>query len=203
MTVIRVIKLGGSLLGRATLLDDFHHWLRESVGGDDRIISVVIVGGGDMINAVRVWDRCRPIDPSEVHWNCVEMLRWSFAHLKASMRLDARFSDFGYVTERDHFAEWFDLIRGPTMPKNRRWLVNVPAAYDLGIETPLPQNWSTTTDAIAWWIASSLSAFECVLLKSCAVPESHTVTDWIEQGIVDSACAELLDCGVPLRIHQL
>lgn len=199
-TTRRVIKLGGSLLTRPGLLDDVHAWLTAQTAAD----TCVIVGGGRMIDAVRQWDQLRRVDQREVHWMCVEMLKHSVRHLANAFLEDDRFADVSLL-ETD--SQWHHYQTNPVVPassKGSSLAFLVPGlVYHRGCDAPLPENWSTTTDSIAMWVAMCCQADEVVLLKSCEVPVDGQLDDWIDEGIVDSACGALSHMKDQLRVERL
>ena len=66
----RVMKIGGSLLLRDNLVTAANQWLDAQTGAQ----TIVIVGGGNLINAVRELDRLRQVDNQSIHWICVDIL---------------------------------------------------------------------------------------------------------------------------------
>lgn len=181
----RVLKIGGSLLRRPALLDDLWHFYQTVQQERPAEKTLAIVGGGEMIEAVRQWDRIWPDDPADVHWRCVEMLRFSYLLLATAMRAHPRFGDPQFC----RFDTVSDSLRDE-VSVGEFTLVNVPAFY--GPTRPcdwLPLDWSTTTDAIAIRLAELTGARECLLLKSCKIASAGNRQDWISLGIIDAACA--------------
>lgn len=226
---VRVVKLGGSLLSRADLLDDFLVWQQTS--RSPTTTDLVLVGGGEMVDAVRRWDALRPVEPADVHWLCVDLLQGSFAHLRLAVRRrmetrpDEHLTDWLWIQSPTQWCDWLSDHRAETENAKTEnalnesaggtvWL-NVPAFYrraDPEVSSDpwsrtgqpgLPEDWTTTTDAIAWWLGVRVRATRCVLLKSCDVPESTSPEKWIEAGIIDPACRVLLGCDVPLEVTRL
>ena len=69
---------------------------------------------------------------------------------------------------------------------------------------PLPENWDTTTDSLAAWLARVVGAQELVLFKSMTPSLKYTTPrDWAEQGIVDAAFADALLGSVSVQIVNL
>ncbi|MEM6979596.1 MAG: protein kinase [Planctomycetota bacterium] len=196
---LRVLKIGGSWLGRTSMLTDLQRWFDQA---DQASITVMLVGGGKLIEAIRIWDRLRPADSAMVHWRCVDLLSVSFAHVQDSMQQDQAFQDVDYLATTADTQQFQDLLRTDESPRpsKQRYLLNVPAAYHQGVASVLPADWSTTTDSIAWHLADHWQADECVLLKSCQIDPTQTLDDWIRQGIIDDACGQLRDSSVPLRV---
>lgn len=210
--VIRVIKIGGSLLLRPNLLADLRQWREQNEQPGDTTIA--IIGGGQMIDAVRSWDRLRPGDSSRVHWRCVEMLRHSFDCLRDALEVDPAWTNWQSIETSIAWQAWLDRPGG-----GRFVLLNVPAFYHAQASRrskfPLPEDWRTTTDAIAIWLASEISTsihrshgvdadkVECVLLKSCEIPSRWTVSSLVESGIIDAACGELEQAIPSLRVCRL
>ncbi|KLU06287.1 delta 1-pyrroline-5-carboxylate synthetase [Rhodopirellula islandica] len=196
----RVIKLGGSLLTRPSLLDDFHQWYRNQAPADD----CLIIGGGQLIDAVREWDRLRPGDPQTVHWQCVAMLEHSMRHLAEALESDGRFPPIEKLETEDDWLRYSTSSSDSMKPASSTiQFLRPEVVYHSASKAPLPETWSTTTDSIAMWVALQCDASEVVLLKSCAVDSEDRLQDWITQGIVDPACAVLASLEEKLRVEQL
>jgi aspartokinase-like uncharacterized kinase len=180
---LRVVKLGGSLLSRRTLAEDVRRWL----GRQTPAATLVIVGGGPLIEAFRTLDRIHALDATAMHWRCVAALR----------------STFEIVAER--FPEWrpvedlATIDRGTASPVQ---LLPIDRIYHPGAGAPLPCDWRTTTDAIAAWIAQQLNASEAVLLKSCPIPSGASLEQLAAAGIVDDAISKLAPRPV-IRLEDL
>jgi len=220
--MLQVVKLGGSLLTRPSLIEDLHQWRCRQRHRQ----TLAIVGGGRMIDAVRQWDRLRPAASPDVHWLCVDLLAGSLAHLRAALTADDRFADTEYLSTPREWTQWRSQLgqrqdespidteanfppKVPSPSSGQWWWVNVPAFYhrrspeEAARPCPLPETWETTTDAIAWWLADQLSADRCILLKSCHVPHPDTPEPLIDAGIIDGGCRHLLRSPVPLVVQTL
>ncbi|MEM9366365.1 MAG: protein kinase [Planctomycetota bacterium] len=173
-SALQVVKIGGSLLLRRGLLDDLDGWWQLRPARP----TVFLVGGGQLIDAVRAWDKARPGDPAAVHWSCVDLLRGSFDHLAEQFASDARFSDVTLISDRTEFNDFAAASSPPATQSSDavgRMLLKVSAAYHRhagGAFARLPSTWETTTDAIALALAEQLNATECVILKSCPIPNA-------------------------------
>ncbi|KAA5544304.1 protein kinase [Roseiconus nitratireducens] len=174
----RVIKIGGSLLLQRGLVPALQRWDRQQAAGEN----IYIVGGGEIIDAVRRLDARYPADPVEMHWLCVDLLRVTFEMLAGQL------PDWSRWKTRDQFRQ---LSVDP--PNGGAHLVCVDAFYHRGCEAPLPESWETTTDAIAGWLAVLLGADELVLLKSCDADSDRPLRGLADAGIVDTALPDLAD----------
>ncbi|MEM9827632.1 MAG: protein kinase [Planctomycetota bacterium] len=196
----RVIKVGGSLLTHPDLVDK----LREYLNGLSPAENWLIVGGGEMVDAIRTLDRLRTLPPDHVHWWCVELLGISFRVVSAW------FPDFENIDDADAFAK-----RAGQAPAAGSFIwVDPNAFYHRGLEAqrtardPVaslpPHDWRTTSDTIAVFLATRVGADEVHLLKSCSIPKSghdelQMLQQWADQGIVDEAITKFV-AGRPLRV---
>lgn len=185
----RVIKIGGSLLTRDALGRSIQAWVRRQPPAE----TFAIVGGGEMIEAVRRLDAAFACDPAWLHWQCVAMLRFTFEWL--GQQLD----DWQLHATAEQFEGLQSQLAFGDAPSVDNHLVDVKSFYRLGSAGPLPENWTTTTDAIAGWLSVLLDADELVLLKSCDVDEHQTLVELAEQGVIDSALPILADKLPPVR----
>ena len=71
MLPIRVIKIGGSLLQRATLLTDLRAWQRSLV---QPLVNVWITGGGEAVEAIRKRDQISSLTAANAHWSSIEAM---------------------------------------------------------------------------------------------------------------------------------
>ncbi len=84
----RIVKLGGSLLAWAEWPAAFRRWL--SMQSDHR--TVVIVGGGGTVDAVREWDRAHRLDSSDAHWLAIDAMSLT-SRLAARLLTEAEWTD--------------------------------------------------------------------------------------------------------------
>lgn len=169
----RVVKLGGSLLIRDDVVERLRRWYAAQPEAE----TLLIVGGGELINAIRHLDRVHPGEPAEVHWRCVDLLQVTFELVREW------FPGWGSITG----AEAFDRQCREGFALDRPTLVSVRAFYRRGAGAGLPEDWSTTTDAISAYLARRTSADELVLLKSCEVDSAAGLRELAARGIVDPA----------------
>ncbi len=174
----RVIKIGGSLLKAPRIDQIFDRWNRHH----STTPSLAIVGGGDLVNAIREIDAISSLNTTEIHWLCVELLGHTFQLLKQRL-------DWPVIESSDELARWTKEPREFAQTT----LVRVDTFYNQQSTSgrdDLPENWDTTTDSIAAMLAKRVNAEELIILKSCDIPEFDSLSDLASQGIVDHAFPE-------------
>lgn len=172
----RVVKLGGSLLDKPDFPDRVNHFLAKLPHRK----TAIMIGGGDLIDAMRTLDDRFPLDLVSMHWRCVRLLRHTW-EIAAEL-----------LPELEPIGSKADLQRWTDDPEKRSSaLVAVDSFYfpDDPDSLRLPTSWATTTDSIAALLAHRLSAEELVLCKSCPLPDA---IDWSE-----AARRELVDAAFP------
>lgn len=167
----RVVKVGGSLLLRDDLLEAFAGWLADQSEAE----TLVIIGGGELIDAIRKLDGVHGGDPAETHWLCVELLETTFQLFSS-------------------WVDWESVRTGELLLEKSRsgfktetpTLISVRAFYDRSVAIDaIPLDWRTTTDTIAALLAQQTAADELVLLKSCPIDSSASIQQLADLGIVD------------------
>lgn len=163
--ILRVVKVGGSLLG----LEDLAERLRRWLAGEPQASNVLVVGGGSRVDVIRR----RQYAEIEAHWLAV-----------AAMLSNAR--DLQNVLPE---AKWFERIyevRDSGAPFGildpLSFMRYDDARHPLG---PLPASWGVTSDSIAARAADMLKANELVLLKSALPPASAALEVLVAAGYVD------------------
>ena len=185
----RVVKVGGSLLLRKDLPEALNAWFEEQKPAEN----IVMVGGGELIDAIRRLDELRPSSPTDVHWRCVKLLRTTYCILC------------------DWFPEWEHVDRCEVFSRgvnfgfscSKPTLLDVNCFYKRGDGADLPVDWRTTTDSIAALLGVRASANEVVLLKSCDVDRTLNVNQLATAGIVDEALPIIASEAPSLRVERL
>ena len=154
-----VIKVGGSLLNWPRLPHHLTVFLKK------RQLSVVcervllIAGGGPAADLVRGLDRDHHLSEESAHHLAIQGMDFTARCLAAILP--------GSVAV-DRLEERFPVWNSGRIP------VLVPSGIVQEIEQSgthaLTQNWDTTSDSIAAWIAGHLGAKSLVLLKSASLP---------------------------------
>lgn len=149
--MLRVVKLGGSLLAWPNTPNRLKEWLRRQSAAK----TVLLAGGGELVDVVRGWDTrfCLGADVShKLALDCMSLT----GKLVASWLPDA-----DEVQKLEQVRE----SRSSTIILDaRNWVLG---------SSQLPATWELTSDSIAAAVASELSAGELVLLKSCLPADSE------------------------------
>ncbi|MEZ6063308.1 MAG: hypothetical protein R3C19_23420 [Planctomycetaceae bacterium] len=174
---LSVLKLGGSLFSLPDIVSRVRNLIR-----DHSIPQPVIVpGGGESADLVRVWSRRFLLGGEASHWLAVDAMSLNARLLRAS--------DAGVqlVTTRQEVRQ---------AAGNGRLAVFDPAAglrlqetlaveeRDVRLQPVLPRSWDVTSDSIAAWLAVGWNADQLWLLKSVAANGSD-LTDLAARGAVD------------------
>ena len=195
----RIVKIGGSMLLRTDLTKAVNQWLAAHPADQ----TLIIVGGGKLIDAVRERDQLHPLNQQQVHWTCVDLLTTT-AHFVAQM--------FGWPLITNP-SQWKAAFETPTIqclptviaPEVFYHQRSAPLQHDKSGDTrhKLPDDWRTTTDSIAGLLSAILDADELVLLKSCPIPATMSPTQLADVGIVDPVFPALAAQLAQVRIEQL
>lgn len=160
-----VVKIGGSLLGSPEL----KYWL-EAVAkyADGKII--IVPGGGVFADAVREAQKLSKISDA-----C--------AHRLAVLAMD----QLGLLLVNMNPA--LATASTPMEIDERTWqhrgIVWLPSKMVLA-DDAIPQNWDTTSDSLAAWLAEKLGAKHLVLVKSDKpIGKKLNLKDVTEDGLVD------------------
>ncbi|RIK77791.1 MAG: hypothetical protein DCC67_12280 [Planctomycetota bacterium] len=189
--MIRVVKVGGSLLDLPELPQRLRRWL----AAQSTAHNVLVPGGGPLVDQLRTWNAAEPIDEIAAHWMCVDLLTVT-AHL-----LHAWLPEIPLV-ENDRLlcqrvGEPGATIFGPA-PWMRHSEPGLPGTW-------LPSSWETTSDSIAGRLAAALRADEFVLLKS-VLPRgggSKELSALAAVGYIDPVLARMAPELPPTRLVNL
>jgi aspartokinase-like uncharacterized kinase len=158
-TVIRVIKVGGSLFDLVDLPDRIRGWLAAQPADHN----VLLVGGGPLAEQIRSWNRMSTLADAAAHWMCVDLLAVT------AQLLNARLPELTIVDEECTLRERLSAA-GTTIFSPASWLRN-GERHAAGLR--LPWNWDVTSDSISGRLAITLGADELVVLKS-SLPRDST-----------------------------
>lgn len=165
LPAVRVIKLGGSLLELGDLEQRFEDWNSRQT----QAVSILIVGGGQPVDAIRHKVQHNSMDAAEIHWNCIEAMDQN------SRTIASKFRNWKLVTD-------VNKIQPDACPSN---LVLAPLRWCQEYAIHLPTSWDVTSDSISAEFAGWIKARELVLLKSADPPTGNNIPAAIEKGYVD------------------
>lgn len=168
--MIRVVKLGGSLLDLPDLRERIADWL----AAQRPAVNVLIVGGGAAVDRLREQHRLGRLDDEQAHWAAVQVMRENARRL-----LDERVIDAAWLERIEPLS---DEPPGLFALDPLRFLREVDPRLAGG---SLPATWEVTSDTIAARVAVALRADELVLLKSTTAPPGATLEALAALGHVD------------------
>ena len=190
----RIIKIGGSMLLRDNLASAVNQWLTAHPADQ----TMIIVGGGKLIDAVRELDQQHTMPPQQTHWICVDLLT-------ATACFAADVLAWPLIKTEQEWKEILQLKK--TFSSSRLPTVITPAVFynksTSVSDTQIPHDWRTTTDSIAALLAHQVDADELVLLKSCPIDPQMSLVQLAEAGIVDEALPKVAREVRSIRIEQL
>lgn len=168
--MLRVVKIGGSLLATPGGVEAVRRWLDEHrAAGQTRLL---IAGGGPAVDGLRAIDRANPLPTSDSHWAAVRMMdantRLLPAWLPGLPLVDARDLSTS-PPERDAAVVLGD------------WLRDIEGGLS---GARLEAGWQTTSDSIAARLAGAVGAGLC-LLKRCNSGVYASAESLAEAGVVD------------------
>lgn len=182
MKRIRVIKLGGSLLTLPNLNEKFQRWCDEN----PHPLSLVIVGGGGVVEAVRQIDRVSKLPEAFGHWTCIDLLQQTARMAHQILDNVELWESLDVLGER--LAKPDPSSTGPVTAIVQLGLCIGRGQPNLG----LPECWEVTSDALAAAFARIHAAEELVLMKSCDAPGDDSQWDQLAAaGFVDPYFAGL------------
>ncbi len=180
---VHVIKVGGSIIDSPTWLARLPGFLPEISQGD----LLLIAGGGELADQVRLLDSRYALAPTAAHWMAIRAMRINARILWAYTCNGIWTDDIWSVTKACHdrrsprhyvLDPWrFMTDWEPTLP---------------GV--PLPIGWQVTSDSIAARVATTIAARNLTLLKRCDA-QDESLSAWADAGLVDqwfpSAAAQI------------
>lgn len=193
--MIRVIKLGGSLL----TLPDWHERFQRWLASEPPATNLLLIGGGELVDVLRREQERFPYSEKVMHDTALVVMDINAA-LAVARLPGARLLQTS--------AE----IKRPLPPVIDRGLNGAAAIHVIHItswwkaaaasgESLPPETWDTTSDALAAWISGMVEAQELVLLKSADPPAQRT--DWAKQGYVDRNFFQFLRQSIRYRAVNL
>lgn len=172
----RVIKLGGSLLESADWDQRFANWFATLPPAR----TLLLVGGGPPVDAIRDMASLRAYDAVFMHWLCIDAMDLSFRIAKCHLN-----PEWQSLENAEELLAWRETSQ------NCRALVHIRSFYTsdnyLTLPVSLPLSWDTTSDSLSALLAKIVAAPELILVKSCPVSGPYNWLDLARDGIVDQA----------------
>jgi 5-(aminomethyl)-3-furanmethanol phosphate kinase len=151
----------------------------------------VIVGGGELVEAMRTVHRLVPeLNEEEMHWRCVELLDHTWSITKEIFPIGSS------IASREELSQTSEQRDIPGF-----FLVRVQSFYSRTSCSLLPSswqpksNWRTTTDSLAWLLAKIIGADRVILVKQCECDSSLSLAQASELGVIDQELPHLVDAN--------
>ena len=160
---VTLIKVGGSLLDWSELPRRLLQFLEKRRADEPKFRPVLFCGGGPFAESVRRLDRTHRLGDFAAHRLAIQAM-----DLASTVLLCLLPGALG--------IDRAEALEGEMAPEDVPLLM--PSMILDEIESrqasPLPPSWDVTSDSLAAWIASQLSARSLVLLKSASLPAGAT-----------------------------
>jgi aspartokinase-like uncharacterized kinase len=175
MKLVRVIKLGGSLLTMPNLQEVFHQWCSDH----PHPLTLIIVGGGDIVEAVRTMDAANRLPEDFAHWVCIDLMQHTarIAHqILGNVEL--------FETREELQQPFTGSRKDSTSPIIA--IVQISLCFQRGFPNMgLPDSWEVTSDTLAAAFGEMYAAKELVVMKSSDPPSYDELQDLADAGFVD------------------
>ena len=165
MNEIRVVKLGGSLLDSSETPGRLANWLQHQSPAR----TVIIVGGGELVEALRRLDRVFQLDQDDVHFAAIDLMT-----ITAKL-FQAKFPSWRLCTDESLSRSSF-----------RSEISILDVAKWARSKTGLQKSWSVSSDSIAAAVAEEINADELVLLKSALPGPGESLGDILSSDYLDT-----------------
>lgn len=177
MSIVNVVKLGGSLLDLPDLPERLNRYLSQRARAEPSKTKkdiVIVIGGGASADSIRQYDQQHSLKAHQAHWLAVSSMQfnaWCVACLLGQQELAEDLSAC-----RKQWAK-----RRPAVIDPVAWLHRLEQQ---GID--IPYRWSYTSDSIAALLAVHFKATSLTLLKSTLPPQACSRQKAVELGLVDA-----------------
>ncbi len=167
-----VVKLGGSLSRSDALINCLSSVQKKFQG---RAV-VIVPGGGAFADQVRLAQQRWQFDDKTAHSMAI------LAMQQMALLINGLKSDFTIV----HSVA--DIRKQLHQQKIIIWSPNIVELDNAGIQA----SWDITSDSLAAWLASTLSATELILVKSAKIDPGHSLVELAKQDIVDKGFCDFV-----------
>lgn len=183
---VRVVKVGGSLLGLDALGEKLQHWL----DAQRPMHSILVAGGGPLVDVIRRACAEGRYDDETAHWLSVRLMQSTARFLSRRLPAATRIDDYGRLRAR--LSEY-----GQTVLDVSSFLQDIEPQAP-GVQ--LPASWDVTSDSISGRLAIILDAGELVLLKSADSNGSRAEESDLTPPLVDRFFPRLAKELPPVRL---
>lgn len=181
-----VIKIGGATLFQQ---HGFEAEVRTLLSQNKKAQVWLLVGGGDLVEAMRTAHRIYPrLQEEEVHWQCIELLdhTWTIAKQIVPTELSIANREELERVKRIRDVPGAAWVRVQSF-YHREDCHEIPPGW-------LPKtDWNTTTDVLAWLLGKIIDADRVILMKPCECNPKWTLAEAAHLGVIDSELARLVD----------
>lgn len=160
-----IVKLGGSLYNSPTLTA----WMQTLADYAHKIPIIIVPGGGPFADQVRSAQKQYAINDKTAHHMAILAMK-QFGLMLADIQADCQCVN-SHETALSKFSIW--------LPDD-----------SLLDEPDLPHNWNVSSDSIALWLATKLSAQRLILIKSVTT-DTASITELTNTHILDNGFSEL------------
>ena len=158
-----IVKIGGSLFNSPNLQS-----LLDKIATIENKQIIIVPGGGPFADQVRQASNMWNIPEATAHPMAV-MAMQQFAHLLFSLN--------GNI---ETLSSYNEVSSNLSTPGIRIWMPYMDVTQDCNY----PGNWNTTSDSLAVWLASKLSADKLIIVKSANV-QNKTYQQIVSSPVVD------------------
>lgn len=178
-----IVKVGGSLLTLSDLPDRLRTMI--NVIAADRVM--IIAGGGEATDVVRVWDEIHRLSSEAAHWLAIDSMGLTARLLlqllpESKLVADRRSAQDTSLSTKTMILDPLPVIK--------------EASAEAGTELPI--GWDCTSDSIAAWIASRWDVDSLILGKSVEI----STVDWIvganQTSQVDACFESIVGADLPV-----
>lgn len=177
-----VLKIGGSLLFSDLGLNQCVSAIQNEF--PDAQINI-IVGGGDTVESMRTLHRLYPhLSNEAMHWRCVKLLDATWEVLCELLPEANRVCEYEQINSNDFRESKLNAVRVGAFYRASN-------PMKIASEQTPKVGWETTSDALAWLLAKTISATSIVLIKMSDVPTEISLDEAAKRGIIDPELARL------------
>lgn len=157
---MRVVKLGGSLLQTGKIFDCLKQILKQNEK------TVVVCGGGEFANSVRIAQKKYCFDDIAAHEMAILAMKQTAI---LCQNLQPEFEIASSISEmtKKHLTIWS------------------PDINELNADN-INASWGITSDSLSAWLATKIHAEKLILIKSCDVDSTLTISELTKRFIVDA-----------------